>query len=107
MTVFECRCTLVHMKKKRPFVYTNVGFRPEQHRLLKHLAIEERKDLADLVRDAVDVLIEKKRARGAAAKTDFVLHELARGCVAKEERAYKSQEWGRIDQDLYGEDPHK
>ena len=95
------------MKKKRPFVYTNVGFRPEQHRLLKHLAIEERKDLADLVRDAVDVLIEKKRARGAAAKTDFVLHELGRGWVAKEERAYKSQEWERIDQDLYGEDPHK
>ena len=96
------------MKKKRPFVYTNIGFRSEQHRLLKHLAVEERKDLADLVRDAVDVLIEKKCARGApAAREDFVLHKLGRGWVAKEERAYKPEEWGSIDQDLYGADPHQ
>ncbi len=96
------------MKRKRPFVYTNVGFRPEQHRLLKHLAVEERKDLADLVRDAVDVLIKKKRDRRAsAAREDFVLHTMGRGWVAKEERAYKPKEWSQIDQDLYGADPHR
>lgn len=96
------------MKRKRPFVYTNVGFRPEQHRLLKHLAIEERKDLADLVRDAVDVLIEKKRERGSPeARKDFILHTLGSGWVAREERVYKPEEWGRTDQDLYGADPHR
>jgi len=43
----------------------------------------------------------------AAARTDFVLHKLGRGWVAKEERPYKSEEWGSIDQDLYGADPHQ
>lgn len=96
------------MKKKSPFVYTNVGFRPEQHRLLKHLAVEERTGLADLVRDAVDVLIEKKRGRGSrSAREDFVLHKLGRAWVAKEDRPYKPDDWGRIDKDLYGSDPHR
>ncbi len=96
------------MKRTQPFVYTNVGFRPQQHRILKHLAVEERKDLADLVRDAVDVLIEKKRARSASsAKKDFVLHTRGRGWVARQERAYKPQEWSPVDQDLYGTDFHR
>ena len=96
------------MKRKSPFVYTNVGFRPAQHRLLKHLAVEERKGLADLVRDAVDVLIAKKRRRGLrSAGEDFVLHKLGRAWVAKEERPYKPEKWSRIDRDLYGPDPRQ
>ena len=96
------------MKKKTALVYTNVGFFPGQHKFLKHLAIEERKGLADLVRDAVDALIEKKRSRGAwSEKEDFVLHKLGRAWLAKEERPYRPEKWSEVDRDLYGRDPHR
>ncbi|MBI3554345.1 MAG: hypothetical protein HY077_17750 [Elusimicrobia bacterium] len=96
------------MKKKTPLVYTNVGFLREQHRVLKHLAVEERRGFADLVRDAVDALIEEKRARSSLSEADdFVLHKLGRSWVLKEERPYRPERLSAVDRDLYGGSPHE
>ena len=87
------------------YVYTNVGFKPNQHRLLKHLAVEERKDLADLVRDAVDMLIEKKsRQTSIPYEGDFVLFKMGRTWFVQEDRPYQPGDWSPIDRDLYGPD---
>lgn len=101
------KCILIHMKRKKPFVYTNIGFKPDQHRLLKHLAVEERKDLADLVRDAVDLLIDKKCGRkGIPYEQDFI-SQLGRKRSATVERPYRPEEWSQVDRDLYGPDAHR
>lgn len=93
--------TNIHMGKTR-FVYTNIGFRPEQHRFLKHLAVEEGTDMAGLVRDAVDALIDKK-ARTRRGKKDPIW-TLGRSWSAKAERPYRAEDWSEVDRDLYGGD---
>ncbi len=97
------------MKAKRPrFVYTNIGLESQQHRLLRHLAVEERRDMASLVREAIDAYIGEKRSRGAIPhEEDFVLTTLGRKWVAEEERPYDPRRWSKTDQDLYGPGPRR
>lgn len=91
--------------KRKPsrLVYTNLGFDPRQHRLLKHVAVEEGKDMAVLVREAVDAYLKVRRRAGELAyENDFALFKLGRSWSAEEERPYRPGDWGRVDRDLYG-----
>lgn len=52
--------------------YTNVGFNPQQYKLLKHIAVEEGRDVAALVRESVDQLVASfKASRVENSENDF------------------------------------
>ncbi len=93
-------------KKPGPVVYTNIALHREQHRRLKHLAVEERRGLAELVREAVDgYLAAHPKAPKVRYEDDFIF-QLGRTRTAKASRPYKPEDWSQIDRDLYGGSPH-
>lgn len=95
-------------KKPGPFVYTNIGLPPKQHKRLKHLAVEESRNMASLVREAIDLYLDRQGRKNAAkCEDDFVLHKLGRSWVAKEERPYRPELLSQVDRDLYGGSPHE
>ncbi|MBI4679330.1 MAG: hypothetical protein HY748_17280 [Elusimicrobia bacterium] len=47
----------------KSLVYTNIGFEPTQYRMLKHIAVEEGRNLAELIRSLADHFIASFHAR--------------------------------------------
>lgn len=86
-------------------VYTNIGLEAGQHRLLKHLAVEERRGLAELVREAVASYLAMKRKPAPAYEDDF-LFQMGRTWRMNPDRPYRPGDWGQADRDLYGGSPH-
>lgn len=91
-------------KKPGPVVYTNIALGAEQHRILKHLAVEEKRGLADLVREAVAGYLAARKKTAQARYEDDFLWKIGRTWHAKVERPYKPEDWSEIDRVVYGLD---
>ena len=95
-------------RKTNSLVYTNIGLAAKQHKRLKHLAVEESKDMASLVREAIDIYLDRRsKTKAPSYSDDFVYFKMGHQWLATEERPYRPQEWSQVDRDLYGDQPGK
>jgi hypothetical protein len=84
----------------KQFIYTNIGFEPRQYKMLKHIAVEEHKHLARLIREALDEWLRKAGKPKASAWENQGFFQIGHKWKVRSTRTPKTP--NAADTDIYG-----